>query len=83
MNEERDIATARATAQRFGYVLEQDFVALCGIAVGTAESWRKRGLGPRFVLVGRQYLYHEKDVDAWIAGRLREIPPKRGARDLL
>lgn len=83
MPEERDLAAARAMAQRFGYVLEQDFAALCGITPGTAESWRKRGSGPRFALVGCQYLYPEKDVDAWIASKLRDAPARTSARQAL
>lgn len=72
MPRERDMGAARALAARFGYVLEQDFIALCGITAGTAESWRKRGTGPSYVLAGCQYLYPEKDVGAWIGSRLRE-----------
>lgn len=78
-----DLETARALAARMGYVLEQDFVAMCGVSETTVAAWRKRGKGPKFALVGCQYLYPEKDLAQWLKSKERESSAPRLPRDLL
>src|SRR5687768_8539069 len=36
----------------------------------TAEAWRGRGTGPRYVKVGRLIRYRRSDVEAWLKGRV-------------
>lgn len=35
----------------------------------TLERWRRDGVGPRYLRVGRTIRYRRADVDAWLAGR--------------
>ena len=36
-----------------------------GISPGTAENWRTRGIGPKFIKAGRRVLYDPADIEAW------------------
>lgn len=36
----------------------------------TLANWRVLGRGPRYVRIGRQPLYRQSDLDAWIAARV-------------
>lgn len=45
-----------------------DLAALDIAAVATLASWRCRGLGPQYVLLGGGVRYRVRDVKAWIAG---------------
>ena len=36
------------------------------VPVGTLEQWAHRGVGPRYVRVGRHARYQWADVDAWL-----------------
>mgnify|MGYP001171456291 CR=1 FL=1 len=42
---------------------------LCGIRPKTAETWRVRGFGPRYVKVGALVRYRNADVRAWMESR--------------
>lgn len=35
----------------------------------TLERWRRDGVGPRYLRVGRTIRYRRADVDAWLNGR--------------
>jgi len=40
----------------------------CGVAAGTLENWRVRGIGPKFIKTpGRtgKVLYDPSDIEAW------------------
>ncbi|WP_298196752.1 helix-turn-helix domain-containing protein [Novosphingobium sp.] len=40
----------------------------CGVAPGTLENWRVKGLGPRFIKtpgVRGKVLYDPADIEAW------------------
>lgn len=46
--------------------------AMCnvlGITTKTAETWRTRGFGPRFVKVGSLVRYRKSDIHAWVNSR--------------
>jgi hypothetical protein len=43
----------------------KDFAAEQRIKPDTARVWRWRGIGPRFVKIGRTVYYRHEDVDAW------------------
>ncbi len=40
-----------------------------GITTKTAEAWRTRGFGPRFVKVGSLVRYRKSDIHAWVNSR--------------
>lgn len=44
----------------------------------TLEQWAYRGLGPRYVRVGRHARYRWADVDAWLREQEREQPSDPG-----
>lgn len=35
----------------------------------TLEDWRTKGIGPKFVKLGRKVFYRPEDLDAWIEER--------------
>ncbi len=35
----------------------------------TLAEWRSRGIGPRYIPVGRDVRYDWRDVDAWVAAQ--------------
>jgi len=41
----------------------------------TFGQWRYRGLGPRFVKLGRHVAYRKVDVDEWLAGKASRASP--------
>jgi hypothetical protein len=50
---------------------EHSFAALAGVKVSTLDAWRKRGKGPEYVLLGRNYLYPITAVQNHIASNVR------------
>lgn len=49
-----------------------DQLAMCrmlGITTKTAETWRVRGRGPRFIKVGSLVRYRKADIQAWLTSR--------------
>lgn len=44
---------------------------LLGVRVSTLESWRLRGVGPRYRKLSRLVRYSEADVLAWIDAQTR------------
>lgn len=67
-----DEARVSTLAQSVDCLAESDFCLLAGITAGTAESWRKRGKGPAYVLIGNRYLYPRQAVLEFVASNLRE-----------
>lgn len=58
---------------------EEDLCLLAGITPKTAETWRKRGRGPDYVLIGNRYLYPRQAVADFVAANRRErrqVPAK-------
>jgi hypothetical protein len=58
---------------------ENDFATLAGVKKSTLDSWRKRGKGPEYVLLGCNYLYPIPSVQNHLASLLRTrtlIDPK-------
>lgn len=47
----------RELAEQLDCLIEEDLQLLAGITAGTLLSWRKRGTGPAYVLIGNRYLY--------------------------
>ena len=42
-----------------------------GNEVNTVEGWRLKGVGPRYIKVGRLVRYRTEDVDLWIESQTR------------
>ena len=63
-------------AQSMDCIIEADLCLLAGITAGTAETWRKRGRGPAYILAGNKYLYPRKAVVEFLESNVREPRPK-------
>jgi len=50
---------------------EHEFATLAGVKVSTLDAWRKRGKGPRYVLLGKNYLYPIAAVESHLASRVK------------
>ena len=50
---------------------EQSVAKLAGVKVSTLDAWRKRGKGPEYILLGRNYLYPISAVQKHILGLVR------------
>lgn len=62
----------RILAQSLESICEPDLCLLADITENTAESWRKRGKGPAYVLIGNRYLYPRAAVAEFIQSNVRE-----------
>ena len=78
-----DIERVRDIAQSLDCVTEPDLCLLADITPATAESWRKRGKGPAYALIGNRYLYPRSEVAAFLKSIVRERPSRASVRDLL
>ena len=63
---------ASELARSLDYLSEQDLCELAGITPATAQSWRKHGRGPDYVLAGTTYLYARTEVARWLASLTRD-----------
>ena len=62
----------RHMAERLDCFIEEDFQALAAATPKTVEAWRKRGMGPAYILLGNRYLYPRKSVAKYLEGITRE-----------
>lgn len=44
----------------------------------TIEGWRVKGIGPRYVKIGRLVRYRIEDVDAWLEAQTRTSTSQAG-----
>ena len=51
-----------------------------GLAVATLRAWRLRGVGPRFVRLGRAVRYMRDDIDAYV--KAQTVAPSAPREDL-
>ena len=58
-------------AQLVNCLDEHGFATLAGVKLTTLEAWRKRGQGPSYILLGKNYLYPIAAIQAFIGDRLR------------
>lgn len=74
-----DAQEARVTtlADALGCMTEQELILLAQITPTTAESWRKRGAGPGYVIFGNRVLYPRESVREFLASQLRDRPQLR------
>jgi len=61
----------RRIAERLDCFIEEDFQALAAATPKTVEAWRKRGLGPAYILLGKRYLYPRKAVAQYLESATR------------
>jgi hypothetical protein len=73
----------RFLAESLDYISEPDFCLFAGITPKTAETWRKRGKGPAYVLIGTRYLYPRQALADHLQTLVRERRPQVRVRDLL
>lgn len=59
------------TAERTFYT-SQELADHLRMSSNTLSGWRYRGIGPRFVKVGKKVLYRPADVDAWLEEQTRQ-----------
>jgi Helix-turn-helix domain len=62
---------ASLLAQSLDCFVEADLCLLADITPGTAESWRKRGKGPAYILVGNKYLYPRSSLVEFLQRNVR------------
>lgn len=51
---------------------ERQAAAVLGLSHRTLQAWRVRGGGPQYAKIGSNVRYRRADLDAWVAGRVRE-----------
>jgi predicted DNA-binding transcriptional regulator AlpA len=49
------------------WLSERELAQEHGIPERTPAQWRYRGVGPKYVKIGRHVRYRRADVDTWIA----------------
>lgn len=76
----RDLIAVRGLVEVMELLRAADVAKLLGIPVATLANWRASGKGPPYLRVGRHVRYRDADVEAWIAGRVRDpeaVVPRR------
>lgn len=61
-----------ALAQSLDCITDDDLQELAGVKASTTEAWRKRGIGPAYILFGNQYLYPRAAVADHLQTLVRE-----------
>lgn len=83
---EHDLAQAdarmRELAATFELVPEADFRCMAGVTQGTLESWRRRGHGPAYVILGNRVYYPRAAVAEFLAQQTRTTNNPQIARAL-
>ena len=62
----------RVLADRLDCLTEGDMNTLARIKSSTSEAWRKRGIGPPYVLFGNRVLYPREGLRKYLCERQRE-----------
>jgi hypothetical protein len=65
-------ARLRALADSLDCVLDSDLCELARVKPTTTEAWRKRGVGPPYVLLGNRYLYPREGLRKHLSRLLRD-----------
>ena len=65
-----------------GYAPEDDFLKIAHVTRGTAEAWRKRGDGPKWLRLGNAIYYPLSGIAEAMNSKVRE-PRKVAAKELL
>ena len=62
---------------------ENGFATLAGVKVSTLDAWRKRGKGPEYILLGRNYLYPIAAVESHLSSLVRTRSSSNPANTLM
>lgn len=62
----------RFMADRLDYFTEDDFILLTAAAPATVQSWRKRGIGPDYILIGNRYFYPRDSLARYMDANRRQ-----------
>lgn len=65
-------ARLTSLADSLDCLTEADLVLLANASPNTVESWRKRGTGPSYILLGNRYLYPREALRRYLEGITRE-----------
>lgn len=68
-----------------GLLTPDEAAAVCKVSPDTLVNWRVRGVGPRYIRMGRAIRYSLHDLAAYMAARTQQSTsenhrPKRAAR---
>lgn len=80
MHTEANVTAIGKLAMLVNCLDEDGFALLAGVKVSTLDAWRKRGKGPEYVLLGRNYLYPIAGVQSHVTSLVRSrtsIAPNR------
>jgi hypothetical protein len=62
----------RLIAESLDCLLDEDLQLLADVKDTTTKAWRKRGIGPSYILIGNRPLYPRKDFARFLETRKRE-----------
>lgn len=71
-----DTDRVRQLAQAVDCITEGDLCALAAISPATAETWRKRGKAPPYLILGNRALYLRKGLQEFIERQAKQ--PREG-----
>ena len=60
-----------STASTSPLIDTDDLAKYLGNEVNTCEGWRLKGIGPRYIKVGRLVRYRIEDIDLWLQSQTR------------
>lgn len=63
--------SVRLLAERLDCFTDPDLCDLAGVKETTTEAWRKRGVGPPYVMLGNRPLYPREGLKRFIQDRIR------------
>lgn len=68
---EHESGEIRALAERLDYITDRQLQELADVKDTTTEAWRKRGIGPAYVRLGRNVFYPTAAVVEFLNGRIK------------
>lgn len=68
---ENQLDRLRSLAEKFDCITETDLMLLAKVTDLTVEAWRKRGVGPDYIVVGKRVLYPRAAVAEYLEGLTR------------
>lgn len=71
MNMSAEASQVTNLARLVGCFDEEGFAKLAGVKLSTLNTWRKRGQGPEYILLGCNYLYPISGVQRHLTSLIR------------
>jgi hypothetical protein len=53
------------------YVTTRQFAEMCRVSLSAVRLWRRRGIGPQPIIIGRLGLYRRDEAEAWAKNYLK------------